>query len=85
MIGVCYCGRMAILKTSWTNINPGCCFMGCANIRSEGGGRQCGFFAWVDPPICARGTVIILGLLRKLQARNEEDCVLVGRFGNSLV
>ncbi|PIN18236.1 DNA-(apurinic or apyrimidinic site) lyase [Handroanthus impetiginosus] len=71
---------MAILKTLWTSINAGRRFMGCANIRSEGGKRQCGFFTWVDPPICARGTVIIPGLLCKLQARNEEVASLQKRL-----
>ncbi|PIN05730.1 hypothetical protein CDL12_21728 [Handroanthus impetiginosus] len=71
---------MAILKTSWTNINLGHRFMGCANIRSEGEWQQCGFFASVDPPICARVTVIIPGLLRKLQARNEKVASLQKRL-----
>ncbi|PIN09177.1 hypothetical protein CDL12_18245 [Handroanthus impetiginosus] len=32
----CYCGKIVILKTSWTNDNPGQRFRVCPNI---GGGR----------------------------------------------
>ncbi|PIN20593.1 DNA-(apurinic or apyrimidinic site) lyase [Handroanthus impetiginosus] len=68
----CYCGRTAVLKTSWTNNNPGRRFRTCSTRNERGGGNACQFFTWVDPPICARAGVIIPGLLRKLRKRDEE-------------
>ncbi|PIN12309.1 hypothetical protein CDL12_15082 [Handroanthus impetiginosus] len=71
---------MAILKTSWTNMSPAHNCMGYANIRGQGEGQQCGFFVWVDPPICATDIVIILGLLCKFQACNKEVAFLQKRL-----
>lgn len=30
------------------------------------GGRECNYFTWFDPPMCARSKMIIPGLLRKI-------------------
>ncbi|KAL8263918.1 hypothetical protein R6Q59_022048 [Mikania micrantha] len=56
---VCHCGRLATMKTSWTNNNPGRRFYTCPVSKSK-----CNFFIWIDPPMCARSSVIIPGLLR---------------------
>ncbi|KAK4841969.1 hypothetical protein QYF36_013415 [Acer negundo] len=60
----CLCGIPASRFTSWTNFNPGKCFWGCYNYR---GYRNCGFFRWSDPPMCARSKVIIPGSLRRIR------------------
>ncbi|KAI8572929.1 hypothetical protein RHMOL_Rhmol01G0239100 [Rhododendron molle] len=52
------CGNKRVLRTSWTDPNPGRRFMGC----TKGG---CKGFDWVDPPMCRRAVKIIPGLLRK--------------------
>ncbi|GJZ24216.1 hypothetical protein Tco_0561675 [Tanacetum coccineum] len=51
----CHCGAQAVVRTSWTNENPGRRFWVC-----------CGFIDWLDPPMCRRSTLIIPGLLRSL-------------------
>ncbi|KAL4585615.1 hypothetical protein LXL04_010238 [Taraxacum kok-saghyz] len=57
----CYCGRVAIVRTSWTDTNPGRRFHCCPKQVS-----RCAFFAWLDPPMCARYAMIIHGLLRNI-------------------
>ncbi|KAK6121476.1 hypothetical protein DH2020_044784 [Rehmannia glutinosa] len=64
----CYCGRRAVLRTSWTDDNPGRRFHSC--LQYSGGG--CSFFDWEDPPMCRRSKVIIPGLLRKINALKED-------------
>ncbi|XP_050215378.1 uncharacterized protein LOC126666603 [Mercurialis annua] len=54
----CRCGDLSILRTSWTEANPGRRFFGCN--RYENGGR-CDFFQWFDPPMPYK----IVGLLHK--------------------
>lgn len=34
--------------------------------------KNCGFFEWFDPPMCARSKKIIPGLLKRIN-RNEEE------------
>ena len=84
----CHCGKRCVLKTSWTDHNPGRRFLGCSQygvglvnsiiyslsffmilylsvaliLQSVG---ACGFFVWVDPPLCSRARQIIPGLLRR--------------------
>ncbi|CAA0839873.1 zinc knuckle (CCHC-type) family protein [Striga hermonthica] len=65
----CYCGRRAVIRTSWTNENPGRRFHACLK-KEEGGG--CVFFDWYDPPMCRRAKSLILGLLKKMNASEEE-------------
>ncbi|KAL0318161.1 UNVERIFIED_CONTAM: hypothetical protein Scaly_2860400 [Sesamum calycinum] len=73
---MCYCGKKACRRTSWTNNNPGRRFHGCGDVASG-----CGFFVWEDPPMCTRAKKIILGLLYKLnkiakefsEMRNKRD------------
>ncbi|KAL0289400.1 UNVERIFIED_CONTAM: hypothetical protein Scaly_2703300 [Sesamum calycinum] len=64
---MCYCGKKACLRTSWTNNNPGRRFHGCGDVASG-----CGFFVWEDPPMCTRSKKIIPGLLCKLNKIEEE-------------
>ncbi|PWA94879.1 zinc finger, GRF-type [Artemisia annua] len=62
---VCTCGKHAVVKTSWTNRNPGRRFFGCPTIIS---GSNCPFLGWLDPPMCPRSVDIIPGLLRRINA-----------------
>ncbi|KAL0446231.1 UNVERIFIED_CONTAM: hypothetical protein Slati_1751000 [Sesamum latifolium] len=48
----CYCGRRAVIRTSWTDMNPGRRFSSCRDYNE-------------DPPICRRAQAVIPGLLRK--------------------
>ncbi|GJT04335.1 zinc finger, GRF-type containing protein [Tanacetum coccineum] len=58
------CGLEAVIRTSWTNRNPGRRFYGCPTLS-----LTCvNFLRWYDPPMCQRSVQIILGLLR---SRNE--------------
>ncbi|KAM7511120.1 hypothetical protein LguiB_009995 [Lonicera macranthoides] len=66
----CFCGYPSILKTSWTDSNPGRRFLGCSRFGSQHG---CGFFLWIDPPMCARSLQIISGLLRRTS--NLQDMI----------
>ncbi|KAL0398485.1 UNVERIFIED_CONTAM: hypothetical protein Sradi_2191800 [Sesamum radiatum] len=55
------------MRTSWTKDNPGRRFYNCSIGRGN-----CAFFAWEDPPICARSKLIIPGLLRKINALEDK-------------
>ncbi|GKA34573.1 zinc finger, GRF-type containing protein [Tanacetum coccineum] len=61
----CSCGRVAVIKTSWTGSHPGRRFYACT-IQ----GPCCRWIDWVDPPMCPRSIQIIPGLLR---ARNRHE------------
>ncbi|KAM7517495.1 hypothetical protein LguiB_016457 [Lonicera macranthoides] len=60
---LCNCGLPVVVRASWTDSNMGRRFRGCQLFGAEVG---CGFFRWVDPPMCARALQIILGLLRRI-------------------
>ncbi|MFS7952775.1 putative transcription factor GRF family [Helianthus anomalus] len=51
----CRCGRKTVIKTSWTDKNPGRSFYGCP--------AHCGFIAWSESEVYLRSKVIILKLL----------------------
>ncbi|KAM0004938.1 putative transcription factor GRF family [Helianthus debilis subsp. tardiflorus] len=63
---VCACGSTTIIRTSWTATNPGRRFHCCARE-----GSNCGFVSWAEPPLCARATEIIPGLLRSINSHEE--------------
>ncbi|PWA59077.1 zinc finger, GRF-type [Artemisia annua] len=67
----CHCGKVAVVKTSWTNINPGRRFYSCPDVASD-----CPFVDWVDPPMCPRSVNIIPGLLRSLNNHRGQIQVL---------
>nr|KAJ0206247.1 hypothetical protein LSAT_V11C500249780 [Lactuca sativa] len=58
---LCFCGKMAIIRTSWTDKNPGRRFCGCPTE-----GSKCRFIGWYDGPMCERSNAIIPGLLRTI-------------------
>ncbi|KAM7501346.1 hypothetical protein LguiB_000250 [Lonicera macranthoides] len=61
----CYCCIPTIVRTSWTDNNPGRRFRACEQ-------GVCGYFSWVDPPMCKRSKEIIPGLLRKKNQLEDE-------------
>ncbi|KAM0046911.1 putative DNA topoisomerase transcription factor GRF family [Helianthus debilis subsp. tardiflorus] len=63
---ICDCGSGTILLTSWTRSNPGRRFYSCV-------GGTCGFVTWADPPICARASQIIPGLLRNINENEAKN------------
>ncbi|GJY65347.1 zinc finger, GRF-type containing protein [Tanacetum coccineum] len=62
----CFCQRPAVNRTSWTQNHPGRRFWACSRIVTD-----CGFFRWIDPPMCARSVQIIPGLLRSMNDHQE--------------
>ncbi|KAL0374434.1 UNVERIFIED_CONTAM: hypothetical protein Sradi_3359100 [Sesamum radiatum] len=64
----CYCGRRVVVRTSWTDLNPGRRFNSCRDYNKGG----CRYFEWEDPPMCRRAWMIIPGLLRKKNALEME-------------
>ncbi|KAJ4810504.1 GRF zinc finger protein [Rhynchospora pubera] len=65
----CYCNELAVLKTSWTEANPGRRFLGCRNYEIS---RSCGYFFWYDAPVQDHAKVVINGLLRRLNNLERE-------------
>nr|KAJ0198991.1 hypothetical protein LSAT_V11C600336330 [Lactuca sativa] len=63
----CFCGQMAIVRTAWTDKNPGRRFWGCPKEDST-----CGFVGWIDPQMCERSKSIIPGLLRSINKLKTE-------------
>ncbi|KAL8244416.1 hypothetical protein R6Q59_010674 [Mikania micrantha] len=76
-MAMCYCGRLATVRTFWTDQNPGRRFYSCPNEAS----RCRGFLGWLDPPMCPRATVIIPGLLRSKNKLKDEVKQLKATIG----
>ena len=53
----CGCGNIIVVRTSWTDSNPGRRFISC---------DRCRYFRWIDGPLCEHARIIIPGLLRKI-------------------
>ncbi|PQM32635.1 uncharacterized protein Pyn_32818 [Prunus yedoensis var. nudiflora] len=73
-VPMCWCGKAATIRTSWTDLNPGRRFSMCAaKVRETNEGlKGCQFWAWFDPAMCERSKVVISGLL-KSQNRLEKS------------
>ncbi|XP_017225141.1 uncharacterized protein LOC108201361 [Daucus carota subsp. sativus] len=68
---LCQCGLVPVLKTSWTDNNPGRRFWSCRMyLRNKRKG--CGYYRWHDPPVEGRSKNIIPDLLRKIEMLEEE-------------
>ncbi|KAL2559507.1 uncharacterized protein Fot_04246 [Forsythia ovata] len=72
---ICYCGQLTILKTSWTEANPGRRFRGC---KFYGRPDACDFFSWLDPPAHLRYKSVINGLLRNKSVANKKKWLSAG-------
>ncbi|KAL0401317.1 UNVERIFIED_CONTAM: hypothetical protein Slati_4161600 [Sesamum latifolium] len=75
VVRTCFCGFEVIVRTSWTNSNPGRQFRDCPVITYVFG-SYCRVFQWVDPPMCRRAKEIIPGLLSRIndQERQLNEC-----------
>ncbi|CAN1128514.1 hypothetical protein LINPERHAP2_LOCUS4680 [Linum perenne] len=60
----CGCGQMAVIRTSWTENNPGRPYFGCGRYGRVG---SCKFFWWVDPELDEYVKHILVGLLWKIR------------------
>ncbi|KAL4297468.1 hypothetical protein GQ457_12G008700 [Hibiscus cannabinus] len=86
---ICRCGKPVMLKTSWSDENPGRRFFGCNNYGNRLC-KSCNFFQWYDPPLDHRAKVLLVGLLRKIRAndrgrRNERIFWIIALVGSVLV
>ncbi|CAA0829044.1 Unknown protein [Striga hermonthica] len=63
------CQKRAVMKTSWTDHNPGRRYAACEKSRGNGG---CNYFSWIDPPMCPRSRQIIPGLLKRVNRLENE-------------
>ncbi|XP_031096991.1 uncharacterized protein LOC116001243 [Ipomoea triloba] len=72
-VEVCGCGQEMVLRTSWTNENPGRRYWECSRHKD-------GFMRWYDPPMCPRSKRIIPGLLRRINKIEEENVKLKSKL-----
>ncbi|GKC94291.1 hypothetical protein Tco_1159733, partial [Tanacetum coccineum] len=68
----CFCNKRCLVRCSWTPHNLGRRFYCWAQLF----GTDCAFFDLFDPPMCARSTQIIPGLLRSRNLLEESRNVL---------
>ncbi|KAL0352272.1 UNVERIFIED_CONTAM: hypothetical protein Scaly_1615900 [Sesamum calycinum] len=68
IVRACLCGFEVVIRTSWTNSNPGRRFRSCPGDN----GSYCGVFQWIDPPMCLRAKEIIHGLLSRLNDQEKQ-------------
>ncbi|KAL0430727.1 UNVERIFIED_CONTAM: hypothetical protein Sradi_0698700 [Sesamum radiatum] len=66
VVRTCLCGQEVVVRTPWTNLNPGRHFRGCPGD----GGSYCNVFQWVDPTMCHRSKEINPGLLTKIAEKD---------------
>ncbi|XP_050229254.1 uncharacterized protein LOC126678400 [Mercurialis annua] len=66
----CHCNQPAVLKTAWTQANPGRRFFGCHGYQSGGG---CDYFYWFDQALPSRTKSILAGLLEKVEKNETEN------------
>lgn len=63
MAEYCYCGRLVVVRTTWTNSNAGKRFVNCVQGRVG-----CNYFRWIEDPVCDHGRTMICGLLGRVRA-----------------
>ncbi|CAL5390371.1 unnamed protein product [Camellia sinensis] len=66
---LCYCRERSPVKTSMTSGNMGRRFYGCARY---GVYVTCGYFEWVDPPMCQRGREVLSRMVAKMNRLEKE-------------
>ncbi|GKD34909.1 zinc finger, GRF-type containing protein [Tanacetum coccineum] len=74
MAARCTCGLEAVIRTSWTNRNPGRRFYGCPTLSPT----CVNFLGWYDPPMCQRSVQIIPGLWRSRNKLEEIVAMVMG-------
>ncbi|GER50530.1 GRF zinc finger containing protein [Striga asiatica] len=68
----CECRKRVVLRTSWIDDHPGRRFHSCLSWKKGG----CKSFEWEDPLICWRAKAIIPGILRRVNALEDENKAL---------
>ncbi|XP_028055136.1 uncharacterized protein LOC114259321 [Camellia sinensis] len=66
---LCYCGERSPVKTSMTSRNMGRRFYGCATYGVD---ATCGYFEWVDPPMCQCGREVLPKMVAKMNRLEKE-------------
>ncbi|XP_062083586.1 uncharacterized protein LOC133789952 [Humulus lupulus] len=68
----CDCGLESVVRTSWTEANPGRRCRTCRLMKSEGG---CDFFRWMDPEMAEGGRVVVPNWRKRIEGEtwNTED------------
>ncbi|XP_047261258.1 uncharacterized protein LOC124894759 [Capsicum annuum] len=66
----CKCGHQALLKTSWTQQNPGRRFSTCKLSKKLGG---CDNFHWYEERHPSQANRVIWGLLKKVKPFEENQ------------
>ncbi|CAL5343274.1 unnamed protein product [Camellia sinensis] len=66
---LCYCGERSPVKTSMTSGNMGRRFYDCARYGVD---VTCGYFEWVDPPMCQRGREVLPKMVAKMNRLENE-------------
>ncbi|XP_057502661.1 uncharacterized protein LOC130786363 [Actinidia eriantha] len=74
----CCCSVRSSLRTSWTPTNTGRRFWGCGSFEIENI-DTCGYFEWVDPPLCPQAQELLHILSQKLKHLEREVVVRRGR------
>ncbi|GMP68527.1 hypothetical protein CsSME_00028122 [Camellia sinensis var. sinensis] len=64
-----YCGERFPVKTSMTSGNMGRRFYGCARYGVD---VTCGYFEWVNPPMCQRGREVLPKMVAKMNRLEKE-------------
>ncbi|KAF8031157.1 hypothetical protein BT93_D0379 [Corymbia citriodora subsp. variegata] len=59
----CYCGLPSPRRTSWTRMNPGRRFYGCARYRE---GSKCKYFKWIDAKFSDRATEVYMDFVIRI-------------------
>ncbi|KAL2513974.1 uncharacterized protein Fot_27945 [Forsythia ovata] len=65
---MCMCGRIAAIRTAWTENNPGRRFLGYSFYSRP---DTCDYFKWVDPLVQPRYKSIINDLLRNVNHKDD--------------
>uniref|UniRef100_A0A2N9GB62 Zinc finger GRF-type domain-containing protein n=1 Tax=Fagus sylvatica TaxID=28930 RepID=A0A2N9GB62_FAGSY len=58
---LCHYRARSVVRTAWT-IGNFRRFRGCSTYKVQ---EHCGYFEWIDPPTCVRGTEIITKIIEK--------------------
>ncbi|XP_074373847.1 uncharacterized protein LOC141714213 [Apium graveolens] len=59
---ICDCGLNALIRTLWTNKNPGRRFWSCQKNKDE---RSCNFFMWIDDEMSGRARNLLCELTQR--------------------
>ncbi|CAI0552644.1 unnamed protein product [Linum tenue] len=71
MVGhFCFCGDPAVLKTSWTDGNPGRRFFGCSKYGTNG---ACNYFRWHDPALDEHMKFLVLNFHRRIREQENRQ------------